>query len=289
MSINIQHVLASFQGGLSLNLRILREIYGLRSLELIPRADALLYCVQSDGVTPAPLRLNCDNAITPYTLLSGCWQPEEFAFVQRVTASLSAFALIDVGANVGLFSRQCLGRLGNCTRAFAYEPDAQNFSLLEFNLGPFPQVECFPLALSDTTGEATYYLDPENSGNYSLNPAGIPTEHATSIVQCIDVAHEAMRWRQTGLPIFYKSDTQGFDEKIATAIDLGFWDQVHGGILEVWQVRKPEIDRERLRAILDRFPSRHFLTQPQMMLSTDQVMDFAATEGDGLGDLGFWR
>jgi hypothetical protein len=54
MSISIQHVLSSFQGSLSLNLCILREIYGVRHFELVPRADAMLSCNQLDGVTVAP-------------------------------------------------------------------------------------------------------------------------------------------------------------------------------------------------------------------------------------------
>lgn len=99
MTINIQHVLGAFQGGLSLNLRILREIYAVRFFEQMPRPDALLHCLRRDGAGPAPLRLNCDNAITPCTLLSGMWQPEEFAFVQRVTAAMPSFTLADVGAN----------------------------------------------------------------------------------------------------------------------------------------------------------------------------------------------
>ncbi len=289
MSINIQHVLSSFQGGLGLNLRILREIYGVRFIELNPRADALLACNGPDGKTPAPLRLNCDNAITPYTLLSGSWQPEEFAFVQRVTANLSAFTLIDVGANVGLFSRQCLGRLSNCRHVFAYEPDAKNFSLLEFNLNPFAHVECYPVALSDTTGEATYFLDPDNSGNYSLNPAAMPEQHGTGTLRCVDVKQEVGRWISVVQPVFYKSDTQGFDEVIATQIPESFWKNVCGGIFEVWQIRKPEFSLDGFRAILDQFPNKCFLTAPSTLLSTQQILEFMVAGKGESGDLGFWQ
>jgi FkbM family methyltransferase len=289
MSINIQHVLSSFQGSLSLNLRILREIYGVRFFELNPRGDVLLACNGRDGKTPAPLRLNCDNAITPYTLLTGGWQPEEFSFVQRVTANLPTFTLIDVGANVGLFSRQCLARLGNCSRVFAYEPDAQNFSLLEFNLAPFQQVECFPVALSDATGEATYYLDPDNSGNYSLNPAAMPEQHATGVLHCVDVKEEVARWLTPVQPVFYKSDTQGFDEKIATHIPFTFWANVCGGIFEVWQIKKPEFPLDKFRIILDQFPNKRFLTAPAVPLTTQQVLEFMVGNKGESEDLGFWR
>jgi hypothetical protein len=182
MGIDIQHVLGAFQGSLGLNMRIMREIYGVKSMELVPRTNSLLSAMEPDGVTPAPLRLNCDNAISPYTLLTSTWQPEEFSFVQRTTTSLPAFTLIDVGANVGLFSRQCLARLANCKLVYAYEPDAQNFDLLKFNLAPFADVRCFNVALSDSDGATTYYLDPDNSGNYSLNSAAMPAVHTTGVL-----------------------------------------------------------------------------------------------------------
>lgn len=289
MGIDIQHVLAAFQGSLGLNMRIMREIYGVTSLELVPRKNSLLSATGPDGVTLAPLRLNCDNAISPYTLLTSSWQPEEFSFVQRTTANLPAFTLIDVGANVGLFSRQCLARLSNCNKVFAYEPDTQNFSLLEFNLAVFPGVQCCKLALSDNDGSSQYYLDPDNSGNYSLNAAAMPEAHTVGVLNCVDVNVEARRWSDDGLPIFYKSDTQGFDEKIAARIDSSFWSRVVGGIFEVWQIKKPEFDKAKFRAVLDSFPNKCFLTDPHTILTTDAVMDFAAGSDGKSGDLGFWR
>ncbi len=289
MTINIQHVLGAFQGGLSLNLRILREIYGVRFIEQMPRPDALLHCMRRDGAGPAPLRLNCDNAITPYTLLSGMWQPEEFAFVQRVTAAMPAFTLVDVGANVGLFSRQCRARLPNCRRGFAYEPDLANFDLLQFNLSPFPQTDCQAVALSDMDGDAPYFLDPENSGNYSLNPAAMPAEHGTGTIRCVDARREAFRWIVDGQPIFYKSDTQGFDEKIATRLPDEVWPWVAAGIFEVWQIRKPDYPVDGLRRILDLFPNKCFLTAPEALVSTDHVIAVMTGDQGEVRDLGFWR
>ena len=121
MTVNIQHVLTSFQGGLGLNLRIMREYYGVQFFEITPKLGSLLGISAQDGVSSVPLRLICDNAITPYVLLAGCWQPEEFAFVQKVSGGIGDFVLVDVGANVGLFSRQCIAKLPNCKKVYCYE------------------------------------------------------------------------------------------------------------------------------------------------------------------------
>ena len=42
MSIQIAHVLQAFQGSLHLNLRIMREIYGVRGIEFLPRDGSQL-------------------------------------------------------------------------------------------------------------------------------------------------------------------------------------------------------------------------------------------------------
>jgi len=289
MTVNIQHVLTSFQGGLGLNLRIMREYYGVQFFEITPKLGSLLGISAQDGVSSVPLRLICDNAITPYVLLAGCWQPEEFAFVQKVSGGIGDFVLVDVGANVGLFSRQCIAKLPNCKKVYCYEPDKSNFGLLTFNLSSFEAVVCKNVALSDTNGQATYFLDPDNCGNYSLNQAAMPTEHKSGMLECVDALEESKLWTTERRPLFYKSDTQGFDEKIATRMDMSFWDGVFGGILEVWQIKKPSYDSERLRIIFDKFPNKCFLTDPNKMISTDELMQFVGSEAGASQDLGFWR
>lgn len=288
MAIDIGHVLAAFQGSLHLNLRILREIYGVRSIEMMPRPDSLLAIPPGVGA-PEPLRLNCDNSITPYVIQAHSWQPEEFGFVQRTMAGSSPFTLIDIGANVGLFSRQCLAHLPNCGQTFAYEPDPTNFAALEFNLSRFGNVIKRPVGLAAVPGKMPFFIDPDNSGNYSLNSAAMAGAHSVREVECVDIRAESARWTESGRPVFFKSDTQGYDETLVTALDESFWTNVSGGIIEVWRIAKPAYDREKLGRVLNVFPHKCFLNQPGHLLDTESILAFLEGVDGASHDLGFWR
>jgi FkbM family methyltransferase len=66
---------------------------------------------------------------------------------------------IDVGANGGahtLTMAQCVGRRGH---VYAFEPDPTIAGKIVDLRTSYPWVELFPLALSDRTGEQTFYLD----------------------------------------------------------------------------------------------------------------------------------
>lgn len=138
-------------------------------------------------------------------------------------------------------------------------------------------------------GDAPCFLDPENSGNYSLNPAAMPAEHGTGTIRCVDAHREASLWIVDDQPIFDNSDTQGFDEKIATRLPDEIWPQVAAGIFEVWQIRKPDYPVDGLRRILNFFPSKFFLTAPEALVSTDHVIAVMTGDQGEVRDLGFWR
>ena len=77
---------------------------------------------------------------------------------------------IDVGAHVGYFTsifRLCVGGTGS---VFAFEPMPSTFRRLLKNIlgNRFNNVMALPIALSDESGEAVFYMDSENEGESSL-------------------------------------------------------------------------------------------------------------------------
>lgn len=115
-------------------------------------------------------------------------------------------------------------------------------------------------ALGHEAGTLRFHLDPENTRNCSLNQSAMPLGHdcATITVSVRSAGLEAERWLSTGAPIFYKSDTQGHDELIATSIATPFWDRVFAGIFELWHIDKPQSSEEQLTVLLDQFAHKHF-------------------------------
>ena len=241
------------------------------------------------------MKLVADLLMCPIVLERHRWQAEELEFAKRVCAGAEPIVLVDVGANMGLFSRQLLAALPAIVEAFAYEPEAQNFACLVHNLEPFGgKVKAIQAALSNKPGKMQFYLDPINNGNFSLNPAAMPAEHIRTSVEVKDVGAECADWMERGRRVFYKSDTQGFDEVIATAIRAELWLRVFAGIMEVWQIDKPSFNTEVLAAILDRFPNKVFLANADLALTevrvtTDDVLTYIKGDDGMHRDLGFWR
>jgi FkbM family methyltransferase len=287
--ITVKEVYGSFLGFLPLNLKLLREFLQVTSIEFSPREDTPLYFRRSAADAPAKLRIACDSIMAVDILTRHAWQSEELEFASSVLDGQPPVTLVDIGANMGLFTRQLLARLPTIAHAYVYEPHPGNFEFLSFNLAPFERVDYVNAALAGTEGRLEFFLDPDNCGNYSLNRAAMPAEHSSIVVEARTASRESQRWLTDSNPIFYKSDTQGYDELIATQLDPRFWNSVVGGIMELWRIDKPAYDAARLEEILDGFPNKILLQNPAERLSTAQVLDYAGARDVTYADLGFWR
>jgi sterol 3beta-glucosyltransferase len=79
--------------------------------------------------------------------------------------------VLDVGANIGLFSLEVLRRTGGDVELYSFEPATDTFEYLKRNVQElFPQapVRLFRTALADQPGEATLYHRPRMSVTSSL-------------------------------------------------------------------------------------------------------------------------
>jgi len=207
-------------------------------------------------------------------------------WLQQV-AENRTFTLVDVGGNVGLFTRQALIACSNIKQVHVYEPDPQNFEHLRQNTAPWAdKIQYHHYALSNEEGHKEFYQDPHNCGNYSLLSSamnGCP--YFVEQVVVADARHESRHWVAGTKNILYKSDTQGFDEELATLIDPIVWEYTFAAILEIWRIRKPEYDMESFRDILKRFSSRRFLGTATVRLSVDEIVEYASGIDGGWLDL----
>jgi FkbM family methyltransferase len=74
--------------------------------------------------------------------------------------------VIDVGANIGITSVTIARKIGKDGKLYSFEPAPHYFRILQQNLSSnrIQNVEAFPLALSDSTGETEFYLKELSSG-----------------------------------------------------------------------------------------------------------------------------
>lgn len=201
-----------------------------------------------------------DQVMLPYILQKAAWQEEEVDFVAAHIRPDREYAVLDVGANVGLFTLQCLRGIPKVRRAVCIEPDRSNFDCLKYNLQPIiDRVQLHHFALGEKDEISTFYRDTQNFGNYSLNPDAMRNrEHERDVAQQRETAHfmEEIRPWLAGSRLIWKSDTQGYDELIISRTPMALWSQVDLAVVELWRIRKPTYSREEFRRRIEAFPHR---------------------------------
>lgn len=266
---------------------------GVRNIEFQPALNRGLYARTSSDPDNCPIRTRCDFSITPTVLYNHHWEIEEFVFFRRVTEHRPAVVVVDVGANMGFFSRQVLGWSQNITRLFAYEPEPENFACLQHNLACFNNVTAEMAGLAESDGSVTLHIDMRNCGNNSLVSDQLAGAwHKAAIeVTVRDIVRESRRWLEHALPVFYKSDTQGYDELLLSLLPDDVCDAIIGGVIEVEQIDKPAFSVERFSAFLDRFPNKVILRQDgnDTPVTTEQVLNRIDTQSEAGVNLAFWR
>ncbi len=77
--------------------------------------------------------------------------------------------VMNVGANVGLYSLLAARKAGKRGKVYAFEPDPRSFALLMQNAKQYPGIiEPIPFAVSDREGELDLWLDAQEPGDSSF-------------------------------------------------------------------------------------------------------------------------
>lgn len=232
-----------------------------------------------------------DKCVLPGIVRDAVWQQDTFDFVSRHLRRDCGYAVLDVGANIGLFSRQVLTSFRNIARCVCVEPDPENFSYLELNLQNFAsKATLINGALGATSARQEFYRDKENFGNYSLQVDSV-RDRAHEVIR-VDVLATA-DWAASieaslGTDrIIWKSDTQGFDELIVSLMPARIWNRVAFAIIELFKIDKPWFDRDVFAERIDRFPNKSI--GPTTPATTAEVLDFLSGSDFGHDDLYLWR
>jgi len=108
-----------------------------------------------------------DNYLTELVLYSGTYESEQTRLFR--SECRPGDTVIDVGANIGWYTVIASKLVGNAGRVIAFEPDPENFAILERNVlaNGCGNVSIEQKALSNVAGTLTLYLDQENKGTHS--------------------------------------------------------------------------------------------------------------------------
>ena len=98
----------------------------------------------------------------------GNWEAYETElFIERIHPQA---IVVDVGANIGYYSLIAADQLQGGGQVFAFEPDAQNFALLEKNLheNALTHVQAVNAALSNESRSGHLFLSENNFGDHQI-------------------------------------------------------------------------------------------------------------------------
>lgn len=165
------------------------------------------------------LRFNTPNKMTAWRVQSLFEkEPDTIRWIESMDEGAT---LLDVGANVGMYS--VLAAVTRRVRVHAFEPESQNYALLNANIAAnnlSEQVVAYPLALSDVAKLDRLYLSDFSAGGschsfasqvgFDLKPR--PSKFAQgSFSMSIDQLVES---GAMPIPDYVKIDVDGFEHKV---------------------------------------------------------------------------
>jgi len=135
------------------------------------------------GVT---LALNRDDAVLCGALALGCYGWYELDFFERMLRP--GFSVLDIGANIGLYSAVSAGAVGPAGTVFAIEPDRCNCDFLRRTIGlnGFTNVHITQAAASDSTCPGRLFLSSDNKADHRIFDSADGREHVPVDLTTID-------------------------------------------------------------------------------------------------------
>lgn len=150
--------------------------------------------------------------------------------------------VVDIGANVGVFSLYIKSQFPNAT-IHAYEPLPALYELLTKNTQGFSDIHCYPFGLSDKDQQCNIYFTPNNSGETSI-------KRRTDFYETISIKEAKSSFEESGINHIdvLKIDTEGCECEIIESL-LYIIDDIKIILVEYHS----ESDRRRIDQLLINF------------------------------------
>jgi FkbM family methyltransferase len=146
-----------------------------------------------------------DTIISEKLRAEQCWEPYETQLV--ITHFKAGGVFVDVGANIGYYTLLASAIAGPNGKVLCYEPDVENFVLLQENvrLNDLHNVTLHALALSDRNEDGELFLSTDNFGDHRIySDGGVRNSRPIQLVH-----GDQHLEPQTQHIDFLKIDTQG--------------------------------------------------------------------------------
>ena len=119
--------------------------------------------------------------------------------------------VIDVGANIGIFSVSVAGKVGSNGCVIAVEPEPNTFHLLSMNSSRYGNIIPIPKALGNRIGLLKLFISQSNPGGHSFKKVEYEDRFTLVEVTTLDKLVEDVRINKVD---FIKIDTEGFELEV---------------------------------------------------------------------------
>ena len=171
-----------------------------------------------------------DEIVTPYVLKNTCWDYEIIQFIKKNIKNKNNI-FMDIGANVGLITKQLLTSNIDIKKILCFEPDKNTFECLEKNLSNNKIVNNYNFGLGLKTMSLKLYKNKMNSGDSSFIKK-------TKIYEICKIKNINLFLKKNYRIInnnylIYKSDTQGMDEELFIGVEDKYFKKIKIAIIEI--------------------------------------------------------
>ena len=178
------------------------------------------------------LVLPLDEIITPRIFNEAKWDYYIIEFIRKNIKTKDNH-FIDVGANIGLISKQLQNLDLKIKKYFCFEPEVNTFNILKknlknsnsylFNFGLGHKARKTKLFMSDSNkSDSSFYFNKNRNSQSSI----VSFKNANRVLSQIIKKNKINN-------IIYKSDTQGMDEEIFLNLNKSILDKTYLLIMEV--------------------------------------------------------
>jgi len=161
-------------------------------------------------IDDAVVMLNPDDPVISGALTLGVYENDEIAFIRKICKP--NMTVLDIGANVGLYTAVCGGRTSPDGRIIAVEPDPTNFQYLQKTVAANPGMESrvtlIQAVAGTAKGEATLFRSAANKGDHRLYMHEFTSDGIAVHVIALD---DVLMVLGVGGVDFIKIDVQGFE------------------------------------------------------------------------------
>lgn len=168
---------------------------------------------------PVPLQLHIhgaqDKFVSRRIREEGIWEPYETSLLLSMLRPGDVF--VDVGANIGYFSVLAASIVGDSGAVFAFEPDPDNFRLLQANaiLNELPcEITAVEAGLAAETEQGRLFLSEDNLGDHQIYGSG---EERRSLPVTLYNGSHYLESRLQRLDLL-KVDTQGSEYQVMAGL-----------------------------------------------------------------------